>query len=80
MLMHVIPFIRTRGRFSPGLITSVLFFLPLSITTFWTAWAAGIASIAEIGLGLLVGALTLAFPICMLIMKSWPYFRQDGRA
>ena len=39
LFMHVVPFIRTKGRFSPGLITSVLFFLPLSIATFWTALA-----------------------------------------
>lgn len=80
VLMHVTPFIRTRGRFSPGLITSVLLFPPLSIATFWTAWATGIASTRDIGLGLLIGALTLAFPIVMLIVKSWPYFRQDARA
>jgi hypothetical protein len=40
----------------------------------------GIAGIGEIGLGLLIGALTLAFPIVMLIAKSRPYFRQDARA
>jgi Protein of unknown function with HXXEE motif len=80
LLMHVVPFVRTRGRFSPGLITSVLFFLPLSVTTFWTAWSTGVAGIVEIGLGLLIGALTLAFPIVMLVVKSWPYFRQDAHA
>jgi hypothetical protein len=62
----------------PGLITGVLFFLPVSIATFWTAWTTGMASIGEIGVGLLIGALTLAFPICMLIVKSWPY--SAGRA
>jgi Protein of unknown function with HXXEE motif len=29
-LMHVFPFVRTKGRFSPGLITGVLFFWPLA--------------------------------------------------
>ncbi|MEO3475242.1 HXXEE domain-containing protein [Roseomonas sp. CAU 1739] len=77
VLMHVTPFLRTRGRFSPGLFTAVFLFLPLSLTTFWTAWVSGLASIAEIGLGLAIGALTLAFPIVMLKVKSWPYFRQD---
>lgn len=80
LLMHVVPFVRTRGRLSPGLITSVLFFLPLSVTTFWTAWSTGVAGIVEIGLGLLIGALTLAFPIVMLVVKSWPHFRQDAHA
>src|SRR5271168_5455530 len=36
ILMHVFPFIRTR-RFSPGLITSVLFFIPLGTLTYYTA-------------------------------------------
>jgi hypothetical protein len=77
LFMHVLPFIRTKGRFSPGLFTSVLFFIPLSVTTFWTAYASGIASIAEIFLGLVSGGLLLAYPIVMLIVKSWPYFQQD---
>lgn len=77
LFMHVVPFVRTKGRFSPGLITSVLFFLPLSLATFWTALGTGIATVSDIGLGLLIGALTLAFPIVMLLVRSWPYFRQD---
>ena len=75
--MHVVPFVRKNGRFSPGLVTAVFFFIPLSLTTFWFAYASGIASVGEILLGLVIGALTLAFPIVMLIVKSWPYFRQD---
>jgi Protein of unknown function with HXXEE motif len=77
LFMHVVPFVRTKGRFSPGLVTSVLFFLPLSIKTFWIAWSTGIATVGDIGVGLLIGALTLAFPIVMLLVRSWPYFRQD---
>jgi Protein of unknown function with HXXEE motif len=77
LFMHVVPFIRTKGRFSPGLISAVFFFIPLSVATFWISWSSGVASIGEIGLGLVIGALILAFPIVMLIVKSWPYFRQD---
>jgi hypothetical protein len=79
-LMHITPFIRTGGRFSPGLITAVFLFLPVSIATFWTALASGIAGVAEIGLGFVIGGLTLAFPIVMLEVKSRPFFRQDLRA
>jgi hypothetical protein len=78
-LMHITPFIRT-GRFSPGLITSVCLFLPLSIATFWTALNSGIADIGTIALGLAIGGLTLAFPIGMLSVKTKPFFRQDARA
>ena len=45
---------RTLGRFSPGLITAVLFFIPVGIATFWTAWTTGIACAGEIGLSLLI--------------------------
>jgi hypothetical protein len=46
--------IRTRGRSSPGLITAVLFFIPVGIATFWAAWTTGIACAGEIGLSLLI--------------------------
>jgi hypothetical protein len=77
LFMHVVPFVRKTRRFSPGLVTAVFFFLPLSVTTFWFALSTGIASPGDIALGLVIGALTLAFPIVMLIVKSWPYFQQD---
>jgi hypothetical protein len=79
ILMHIVPFIRTRGRFSPGLITGTFFFVPLGVTTYWTALSTGVAGIGTALLGLLIGGLTLAFPIVMLIVKSRPYFRQEER-
>jgi hypothetical protein len=80
LFMHVFPVIRLRGRFSPGVITAVVIFLPLSITTFWTAWHTGVATVADILLGFVIGGLLLAFPIVMLKVKSLPYFRQDAHA
>lgn len=73
---HVWPFLRTRGRYSPGLTTAVLFFYPLGITMFAQAHAedrltAGVALTAFIA-----GAALMAFPVVLLTMKSRPYFRQ----
>jgi uncharacterized protein with HXXEE motif len=76
-IMHIFPFIRTRGRFSPGLITGTFFFVPLAVTTYWTALNTGLASFGTALIGLAIGGLTLAFPIVMLIIKSKPYFRQE---
>jgi len=76
-IMHIFPFIRTRGRFSPGLITGTFFFVPLAITTYWTALNTGVASLGTALIGLAIGGLTLAFPIVMLIIRSKPYFRQE---
>ena len=77
ILMHVTPVIRTRGRFSPGVVTGVLIFLPLGITTYWTLLANGTVTVGDAVLGLVIGGATLAFPIVMLKVKSLPYFRQD---
>jgi hypothetical protein len=74
--LHLVPFIRTGGRFSPGLVTSVILFFPLSITTFWTALSTGLASSTDILLALIIGALTMAFPVVMLLARDRPYFRQ----
>lgn len=76
-LMHIVPFIRTRGRFSPGVVTAVIFFWPLGIATYWTALSSGLANLWTVVVGLLIGGLTLAFPVVMLIVRSKPYFKQD---
>lgn len=80
ILMHIVPFIRTRGRFSPGLFTGTFLFVPLGITTYWTALSTGVASVGTALLSLLIGGLTLAFPIVMLLVRLRPYFRQEEHA
>jgi hypothetical protein len=75
--MHVVPVIRTGGRFSPGVITAVILFLPLGVATYRFAIESGLADGWTAVAGLVLGALTLAFPIGMLLVKSKPYFQQD---
>ncbi len=70
---HVLPFVRTRGRFSPGLFTAVLLFYPLGIAEFVHAGAEP----GEIVLAFIIGALLMASPIVFLKLKSRPYFRQS---
>jgi hypothetical protein len=77
LFMHVVPVIRTRRRFSPGVITAVVFFLPLGIATYRFAIENGLADAWTAVAGVILGALILAFPIGMLLVKSKPYFRQD---
>ena len=71
-LFHVAPVIWTRGRFSPGVITAVLLFLPLGIATIRMAHADG----ATIATAFAVGALLMATPIVFLKLKLKPYFDQ----
>lgn len=73
---HVLPFIRTRGRFSPGLITAVGLFYPVGLSVFHCAWLEGRMKLGVTLAAILTGAALMAFPIVMLNLKSKPYFRQ----
>jgi len=70
---HALPFIKAKGRFSPGLITAVLLFYPLGIAEFVHARA----DTGEIVLAFVVGAILMASPVVFLDWKSRPYFRQS---
>jgi Protein of unknown function with HXXEE motif len=80
VLMHITPFVRSRGHFSPGVVTATLFFVPLGVAMFWTAWTQHLAGPVEMVLAFVIGGATLAFPIGMLMLRSLPYFRQDAHA
>lgn len=73
---HVLPFVRTRGRFSPGLATALVLFYPCGVAMFMQAhaegrldWATGIAAFV-------IGFVLMAFPVVMLHLRDKPYFRQ----
>ncbi len=72
VLMHIFPFVLKRGRFSPGLITAVLLFLPLGICTMLAARPAAGDLVAAFS----VGAGLLATPISFLLLKRKSYFDQ----
>ena len=74
---HVLPFLVTRGRFSPGLITAVILFYPIGIACYWRAAADGHLGATTLAGSLLLGAALMASPVVMLKLKDRPYFRQD---
>jgi hypothetical protein len=69
---HLAPFAWTRGRFSPGLITAVLLFLPLGIETIRAGGLDGFGLVTAFA----VGALLMATPIVFLKIKHQAYFDQ----
>lgn len=74
---HVLPFLVTRGRFSPGLGTAVLLFYPVGIWSYVGARADGVLS-SRVGLlSFLIGAALMAFPIILLKLRLQPYFKQQ---
>src|SRR5262245_29935868 len=74
---HVLPFIRMGGRFSPGLFTAVVLFFPVGIACYWRAAADGTLSAAVLVVSPVLGALLMASPVVLLLIKDKPYFRQD---
>lgn len=76
---HALPWILTRGRFSPGLGTAVLIFYPVAAWAYLGARADGVLSQEVFLLSLLLGALLMASPIVMLKLSRHRYFDQrDG--
>jgi hypothetical protein len=76
IFFHILPFLATRGRFSPGLFTAVVLFLPLA----WAVWRRAVEQgQVDVGIALLSvagGAALMAYPVVMLRLKSHPYFQQ----
>ena len=76
VFFHILPVIRTKGRFSPGLATAVVLFLPLGTAIFLKASEEGRFDVATGLSAFLGGALLMAYPVVMLHLKARPYFRQ----
>lgn len=74
---HVLPFLLTRGRFSPGLGTAVLLFYPIAIWAYYGAHLDGVLSASTLIGSIIIGALLMASPIVMLKLRLHPYFNQD---
>jgi len=74
---HILPVIRTHGRFSPGLFTAVVLFWPVCIACYWRTAADGALGAGTLIGSLMLGAILMASPIVLLKIKTRPYFRQD---
>jgi hypothetical protein len=74
---HVLPFLVTKGRFSPGLGTAVLLFYPISLWAFYGAHRDGVLSASTLVIAFIIGTLLMASPIVMLKLRIHPYFNQN---
>jgi hypothetical protein len=77
VFFHVLPVILCRGRYSPGVFTAMVLFLPIAWLTFRASLASGVADAGTVGIAFVLGALLMAMPVLLLRLKSRPYFRQD---
>jgi hypothetical protein len=76
LFFHFLPMITTRGRYSPGAATALVLFLPSVAVSWSTALSTGVADIWTIVLGVILGAVLMAYPIVMLRLRALPYFQQ----
>jgi hypothetical protein len=76
LFFHILPFVRTGGRFSPGLVTAILLFFPAGIAVWRTAGHEAALDGTTVALAIFGGATLMAYPIIMLNLKARPYFRQ----
>lgn len=76
IFFHMGPFVLTKGRFSPGLVTAVAFFLPLGYWCYHTVNVSGLLTHHMIITSVLIGTFLMAFPIACLKLSQRPYFKQ----
>lgn len=76
VFFHILPVVWTKGRFSPGLVTAVVLFLPMGIAVWRQAASDDVLDWATVALGVGGGAALMAYPIIMLRLRSKPYFQQ----
>ena len=77
VVFHLLPVVRFKGRFSPGVLTAVVLFLPVGIAMWRRAGADGSLDPGTIVIAAGGGALLMAAPVVMLKLRSRPYFRQN---
>ena len=77
VFFHILPMIRGRGRFSPGVVTAVVLFLPVSIAIWLRAAHDGELDTVTVVSAIVGGALLMAYPIVMLNLKPKSYFQQN---
>ena len=74
VFFHILPIIVTR-KFSPGLITALVLFMPIGIKAFSIALLTGVSTKAIL-LSAFGGILLMAYPIILIKTKGLPFFKQ----
>lgn len=75
VFFHIGPVLITR-KFSPGAISAALLFLPLGVAMFRNALASGVADTGTVIGAFVIAALTMAWPIFLIKMRSRHMFLQ----
>ena len=74
IVFHILPYIRSKRKFSPGLFTAIFLFLPIGLGSFNIAVNLEVTTKALI-LAALCGAFLAAYPIFLLKTKNLDFFK-----
>jgi len=74
LFFHILPYIRSKRKFSPGLITAIFLFLPIGLASFNDAINLGVFT-RSIVIAALCGAFLMAYPIFLLKTKNLDFFK-----
>jgi hypothetical protein len=77
VFFHIVPVIVTRGRYSPGVATAIVLFLPIGYACFHVAGAAGLLDTGALVASFAIAAALMAYPIVLIRLRSRPYFHQE---
>ena len=75
VFFHILPFL-VKKKFSPGLISAVVLFLPLGTWLFYGAEKDGVLTTTTVVGAFALGAGLMAYPIILLKLKDKPFFKQ----
>ncbi|AGF55584.1 HXXEE domain-containing protein [Clostridium saccharoperbutylacetonicum] len=78
VFFHLLPVLKS-GRFSPGLFTALILFVPIAALTYYGASVDDVISIKSIVFSTVFGIIFMAYPITLQILKTKPFFLQQNR-
>lgn len=74
LFFHILTYIRSKRKFSPGMITAIFLFLPIGFASFRMAVNMGVQTKSLIEAAV-AGALVMSFPLFLLKTKNLDYFK-----
>ncbi|MDF2432510.1 MAG: hypothetical protein JWP44_2141 [Mucilaginibacter sp.] len=74
LFFHILAYIRSQRKFSPGMITAIILFLPIGLKSFTLAISMGVQA-KSILIAVAAGALVMAFPIFLIKTKNIGFFK-----
>jgi len=74
LFFHIIPYIRSKRKFSPGMFTAIFLFLPIGVGSYHMATDLGV-QIKSMLIAGGCGALVMLFPVFLLKTKNLDFFK-----